>query len=377
MLLVIASLGWAAPWDWADAMRAAADSPASTAVAQASRATAWRARAEAAPANPHLAWEHQPGQEIWAIGVPLGWDAPARWRAARVAERTAMARGSQDMLAVELDAARAWFSARAALDRVALLEDVASRAVHVASHAEARARAGEASADTVVLARVDALRAQVAARDARLQADAARRRLLAVTGATEPVLAEGLADWPADVPLAAGGESAGVRAARRDVDLARAAQAVARAGRVPEVELRLGGQRAVGASGVVLGAQVKLPVLAPGRADVLAAEADVGAAEARLAEVARIDEVDALTLSAQVELAAQTVAAWRELPVEVALSQVMQRVAAGEATLADVLPARDALVGAALSAIDAREAHARAALDTWARVGRSPLGGAP
>jgi outer membrane protein TolC len=128
---------------------------------------------------------------------------------------------------------------------------------------------------------------------------------------------------------------------------------------------------------VVLGAQLELPVLAPGRADVLAAEADVGAAEARLAEVARLDEVDVVTLSAQVELAAQTVASWRELPVEVTLGQVMQRVTAGEATLADVLPARDALVGAALSAIDAREAHARAALDTWTRVGRSPLGGAP
>lgn len=358
-------------------MRAAAASPASMAVAHASRAAAWRARAEGAPANPHLAWEHQPGQEIWAVGLPLGWDAPARWRAGRAAERAAMARGSQDAVAVELDAARAWFSARAALDRVALLEDVASRAVRVASHVDARARAGEASTDMVVLSRVDALRAQVAARDAQLLADTARRRLLAATGSAEPVLAEGLAEWPADVPVAAQGESAGVRSARRDVELARAAQAVARAGRVPEVELRLGGQRAVGASGVVLGAQLELPVLAPGRADVLAAEADVGAAEARLAEVARLDEVDALTLSAQVELAAQTVAAWRELPVEVALGQVMQRVAAGEATLADVLPARDALVGAALSAIDAREAHARAALDTWARVGRSPLGGAP
>jgi outer membrane protein TolC len=332
-------------------------------------------------ANPVV--EAQLGEDfLYAQGVqPLSL-LGAGWAARRAASLDAASAGATSRrtdLLVAAAAREAWVRAATAARQAQLAEQLLALAGRLRQTVQARAAAGEASVLEVNLARVSEARAVADALALRSEA-ATRRQALA---AFHPdALGAELTEPEDALPPAQqeGAERSDLAAARLDLDAARAALRLERAGAIPSVGL--GGWVQREGDSLTYGPylEIELPLFTFRQGSVAAARARLAVAEAEQARVEQVAFTEQQTTRALVEGARQDLQKIDgvEDAARDALDSIDRGFEAGELDLASAVLLRTEVFDGWIASLDARAAAVEAGLQALlAHEDEALLGGAP
>jgi len=314
--------------------------------------------------------------------LELGGDRAARRTAAGAALTLAHAEAGLARLDVGATVTTAFADAWEAQERHAALGEAAADAAVAVEAARERLRAGASPAVEVARAESDAARARAELARAAAERDAARRALAATWG-DESVGFDSLALDAPDVPPtpAAGVPAAHPVLARGEAarHVAEAEAGLARASRVPDLEVRLGARRfhAEGSTGLV--AAVAMPLGAGGPGAIEAARAHAARTALQQRTEGRTLRTEARTAGIVLE---GTLAAWRELSNTAAprageaLALLTAGYRAGRYGYVDLVEGRRAALESRLAVIAAAADawRARAELERWTGGDGEPRG---
>jgi len=313
--------------------------------------------------------------------IELGGKRRLRTAAGEAATSVAEARLSVARLDLELRVRRAFAEALAAETRIGTARTAAATAREVAEASAKLVAGGRVPPLNETRARVEQSGADSAVVTAVQQADAARRALALLWGdAKADIAIAGTLDRDAAIAVSKvpgpGSDLPDVVLARLDLARTQAVAASARTARTPDPALRLGVRRLneLGATALVAGVGITLPLFDRGSGNIAAAEADISRATAALAQA----EADAASraivarsalTAAQSELAALDGVA---LPgAEEGLRVARIGFAAGRFGYLELLDAQRALALARRQQVDARLAIALRAAELDRAIGRS------
>jgi outer membrane protein, heavy metal efflux system len=265
------------------------------------------ARQAAAFPNPELSASHEPltgaGQRYSESYLTLS--QRLQWPVTRTARRTAADRNAAAAAArLTADSARlthavkqAWLESALNERNAALLQHVTVVFRQAERSAAERLREGDISVYDSRRIAVERVRYEDALASAELDASSARRMLALLVVPDSDELELAAAEMPGAVPPAldparmmaeAGARRSEIAAAAAELDAARAELRAVRSARIPEVTATAGyKQQSDGLTGAFLGVSVPMPLWDRRGGAIEAANARVGAAEARLAEVQR------------------------------------------------------------------------------------------
>lgn len=282
-----------------------------------------------------------------------------------------------------LRAARDAFATALAAQRAAEHhEEAAASAETLAALLERRVALGDVTPDEATWAAVEAARSRLDAAQSRSVARRAQAGLAAAIGSTRAVVSvAGDLDETAGTPdlvalLRRVEDAPGVRRADAQVALREAALELARAERIPDVRLELAYRRLEQSDqhSVDAGLLVPFPLLGGSRQRADAARLELEAARAR-ASAARLGATrevqDAYERLAMAVARAQALG--ELLPrVDAAVAAVAARLARGDISVLDALPARRIAISYRLDRIDALADALRAWADLDAALGATP-----
>lgn len=313
--------------------------------------------------------------------VDLGGQPSRRMDAARAEERAAVAGADHTRRSATLAALLQHALVLRDQRQVALASERRALAQRLAAAAELRRKAGSVPELDVALAalqeRRDAAAAEVA--EGSRQADqAALVALLGLPGGSAVQVVGSLVPPGEPPPLPSALQGAGartdVRVATAEVDAARARASREQAARWPTISILAQYERDDRANTGMLGLAIPLPVLNANRSGAAVAEAEVGAAAARLdasraAAEGQIRELYARHAATRRALEALAPAA--DLAAT-AVARATRAYELGETDLAGVLLARREAIEAQTALLEAEHGHANVKLELLVAAGRVP-----
>ncbi|MEG3149611.1 TolC family protein [Sphingomonas sp. ZT3P38] len=311
----------------------------------------------------------------------LGGKRAARAATADAELRTAGARARQVRADFARDLAVAYATAEAMAARLTIAREALdlaaqdARAAHllVEHGREARVRGVQADA-AVATARGDLAGAEA-------ENDAALARLGALTGAPTgfTAVAGGLLDAPLPTLAGSRDDTPAVSVARAERDAAQWRIGSERRRAIPDLTVSLGARRleGAGATALIAGVSVPLPLFDRNRGSVDSAAAGARGAEARLADATASAGAERRSASSRVRAAEARVSAAGEGEAAAAEAYRLARIGydGGKLPLIELLAARRALIDARSRTIEVRLARIEAAAEL-ARLGGVSLAGA-
>ena len=316
-----------------------------------------------------------------ALSVPLdlGGRRGKRITAAEAGIEHARAASAQVERETVAAAVAAYYAALHAQRRLLLAEERVRLATASEDIARARARAGDVAEFEVNLARGEVARANSAVVTARAGEAAARARLAVALGIPAGVLAVAgeLADRSSlDQTTGEVRARPDVRTLAKEVDLARAEEAVAKAERWPSLDLRGSFEREQGTNAVIGGLTVELPVLARGQGDAARARARARRATTALELQTALaqTEIDSARQTYEATVAAAAILEREALPLSLENeTSAAAAYRAGKLELAELLLIRREVLDTRREHLDRLLDAALAAVDLWSARGAPPL----
>lgn len=324
-------------------------------------------------------------QGNYIAGLALYLPLQGRLAAARAVEERAGDLVSRDL---ELrrhellrDARDAFVTALVATRVAALQEDAAAAAIRLVRLLERRVELGDLTPDEAAWAEVELARTRLDAARASSQADRALVRLAEALGSERPIASvvgdlEDTIGLPAlESLLARVAQAPTVRRAEAEVELRQAAVELADSERVPDLIVDLAYRRLeqTDQHSVDAGVVLLFPLLAArDRARAALAELAASRARARSARLAAAREVE--EAYERLSLAVETARALRGvLPrADAALAAAGARLARGDISALEILPARRAVIALRLEHVEALGESIRAWADLSAALGSTP-----
>ena len=284
------------------------------------------------------------------------------------------------------DLALAYIAAELTAARLDLAKETLDRAQEDQRAAQALVSAGREADLRVVQAGAATAAAQAELESAQAESTAALVRLSQAAGRSQPFtgIDRALLDRAADLPTPSLEPSVSfpaVRSAEAAQDEAARRVAVERTRAIPDLTVSVGIRQFAGenAKALIAGIGIPLPLFNDNRGGIATAEAELAAAQARLASARLNAEADwrsaavqALAAVRQLNAAAQSEAAANE-----AYRLARLGYDAGRTPLIEVLTARQNVTGAQLRSLDARAARLNSDATLAHLIGGTPFGGNP
>ncbi len=313
--------------------------------------------------------------------VDLGGQPSGRLGAARAEEHAAVTRADHTRRSATLAALLQHALVLRDQRQVALASERRALAQRLAAAAEQRRKAGSVPELDVSLAVLQERRDAAAEEAAEGSREADQAELIALLGlpggsAVEVVGPLVPPDEPPPLPTALqrAGERTDVRAAAAEVDVARARASREQAARWPTISILAQYERDDRANIGMLGLAIPIPVLNANRSGAAIAEAEIGAAAARLdaSRAAADGQIrEKYARHAATRRALEALAPTADLAAT-AVAQATRAYELGEGDLAGVLLARREAIEAQAALLEAEHAHANAKLELLVAAGRVP-----